>query len=68
MFISSSNQFVLEHARAISCNPQKDLSNSVSQAPIKDHLILALKGFVVRSQIPNQLSTFFSTITHAFYV
>jgi hypothetical protein len=43
----------LEHEREISYSPQKDLSNGVLHAPIGDHLALALKGFMVRNQIPN---------------
>jgi hypothetical protein len=43
----------LEHTRAIFYSPQKDLSNGVLQAPIRDHLTPSLRGFVVGSQIPN---------------
>jgi hypothetical protein len=56
MFISSSNQTCLEHKRAIAYSPQKDFSNGVLHAPIKDHLTFALRGFVVKSQIPNLTS------------
>jgi hypothetical protein len=53
MFISSSNQACLEHARAIFYSFQKDIFNGVLQAPIRAHLALTLKGFVVGSQILN---------------
>ncbi len=43
----------LEHAKVISYNPQKDLSNNVLHAPIGDHLTFALKGFMVENQISN---------------
>jgi len=43
--ISFSNQIFLKHAKEISYNLQKDLSNSVSHAPIRYHLTLVLKGF-----------------------
>ncbi len=49
--ISFSNQVYFANARATSYSPQKDLSNGVYHAPIKIHLTLAFKGFVVRSQI-----------------
>jgi hypothetical protein len=39
--------------RATSYNPQKDLSNGASHTLIEDHLTPTLRGFVVRSQIPN---------------
>jgi hypothetical protein len=39
--------------RATSYNPEKNLSNGVSHTLIEDHLTLALKRFVVESQIPN---------------
>jgi hypothetical protein len=32
---------------------QKDLSNTILHPPIEDHLTFALRGFVVRNQIPN---------------
>jgi hypothetical protein len=51
--ISSSNQAFLEHAREISYNPQKDLSNNVLHASIGDNLTFALRGFVVGNQILN---------------
>jgi hypothetical protein len=51
--ISSSNQTFLDHARAISYSFQKNLSNSVLYTPIEDHLTVALRGFVVKSQVPN---------------
>jgi hypothetical protein len=53
MLISSPNQTCLEHAKAISYIPQKDLSNGVFDPPIKDHLTPTLRGLVVGSQIPN---------------
>jgi hypothetical protein len=37
----------------ISYNSQKDLSNGVLHAPIGDDLTFFLKGFVVKSQVPN---------------
>jgi hypothetical protein len=46
-------KFVLEHASKISYNFQKDLSNSALHAPIENDLTLVLRGFVVRSQVPN---------------
>jgi hypothetical protein len=54
MLISSSNQAYLEHEiKEISYSPQKYLSNGVSHALIGDHLTLAIRGFMVGSQIPN---------------
>jgi hypothetical protein len=53
MLIASSNQTFLKHEKALSYSLQKDLSKGVLHAPIGDHLIFALKGFLVRSQIPN---------------
>jgi hypothetical protein len=53
MFISSSNQTYLEHARAIFYSSQKDISNGALHAPIRVHLTFDLKGFVVGSQIFN---------------
>jgi hypothetical protein len=50
------NQTCLEHARATSYSPQKDLSNDVLHALINDLFTLALRGFVVGSQIPNLIS------------
>jgi hypothetical protein len=49
MFIFSSNQALLEHAKATSYNPQKNISKGVFHAPIKEHLTPALKGFAVRN-------------------
>jgi hypothetical protein len=49
----------------ISYSPQKDLSNNVLHAPIGDHLTPALRGFVVKSQIPNLTPAFLLIITHA---
>jgi len=46
-FISSSNQTFLEHARALSHSLRRNLFNSVSHAPIGDHLSFTLKRFVV---------------------
>ncbi len=43
----------LEHAMEISYNSEKNLSNSVSYASIRDHLIHTIKGFRVKNQIPN---------------
>jgi hypothetical protein len=51
-FISSSF-FFWEHASKISHNSQKDISNGVLHAPIEDDFIIVLRGFVVRSQVPN---------------
>jgi hypothetical protein len=53
MFTSSSNQAYLELMNAIYYSLQKDLSNGVFYAQIGTHLTLALKRFVVGSQIPN---------------
>jgi len=50
MLISFSNKIYLKHYREISSNPRKGLSNGVLHAPIKDHLTLVLKGFVIKSQ------------------
>jgi hypothetical protein len=47
MFISSSNQTCLEHAKVISYNPQKDLYNGVLHTLISDHLTLFARGFVI---------------------
>jgi hypothetical protein len=52
-FISSSNQIFFEHEKVISYIPQKDLFNGVLDALIRDNLIVALRGFVVGSQISN---------------
>jgi hypothetical protein len=52
-FKAFSNQACLEHARALSYNHQKDLSNGVLHAPIGDHFTFASRVFVVRSQIHN---------------
>ncbi len=51
--ISSPNQAFLEHARAISYSPQKYFSKGVFHAPIRKHLTLVLRGFVVGSRIFN---------------
>jgi hypothetical protein len=54
MYISSSKQACLEHARAISYSSQKDICiKGVLHAPIINHLALALRGFMVGSQILN---------------
>jgi hypothetical protein len=53
MFISFSNQICFEHVKAITHSLQKYISNGLLHAPIKDHLTFALRGFVVRNQIPN---------------
>jgi hypothetical protein len=53
IIIFSSNQTCLEHARAISYNLQKDLSNDALHAPINNLFTLAPREFVVGSQIPN---------------
>jgi hypothetical protein len=55
-FISSSNQTYLEYAREIFYSPQKDLSNDVLHASIKDHLTPILRGFIIGSQIHNLTS------------
>ncbi len=52
-FISSSNQAILAHARALYINSLKDLSNGVLHILIKDYLTPTLRGFMVKSQIPN---------------
>jgi hypothetical protein len=39
--------------KAVTQNPQKDISNGLLHTPIKDHLTLALRGFVIGNQIPN---------------
>jgi hypothetical protein len=46
-FISSSNQACLEHEKALFYSLQTDISNDVLHAPIRNHLTLALKRFVV---------------------
>jgi hypothetical protein len=51
MFISFSNQVFLEHMKIIFYISQKDLSKGILHAPIKDDFIIALRGFVIRSQI-----------------
>jgi len=53
MFISSSNQVHYEHIKVVTFSPQKDIFNGVLHIPIGDDLTPTLKGFVVRSQIPN---------------
>ncbi len=53
MSISFSNQICLEHVRALSYSPQKNIFKGVSHAPIRDHLTFILRGFVIRSQIFN---------------
>jgi uncharacterized protein (DUF2062 family) len=52
-FIYLLNQYFLEHTRAISYSPEKDLSNGVLHTPIRNDFAPALKGFVVGSQILN---------------
>jgi hypothetical protein len=52
-FLFSSKQTCSKHAKAISYSLQKKNSNDVLHSPIKDHLALALRGFVVKSQIRN---------------
>jgi hypothetical protein len=52
-FVSFSNQIYFENSRVISYSPQKDISNGVYHAPIRAHLTLDFKGFVVKSQILN---------------
>jgi hypothetical protein len=67
MFISFSNQTCLEHVIALSYSPQKDISNGVLHTPIKNHLTPALKGFVVKNQIPNLTPDLLKkTIIHVF--
>ncbi len=51
--ITSSNQTFLEHTKAISYSLQKKLFNSVLHVSIGNNLTLALKGFVIASQIFN---------------
>jgi hypothetical protein len=53
LFISFSNQTCLEHAKAISYSLQKNIFNGAWHAPIKAHLTVAIREFVVESQIPN---------------
>jgi hypothetical protein len=55
MLISSSNQNYLEHMRALSYNPKKDISKGVSHVTIRDHLTPTLRGFVIGSQISNMI-------------
>jgi hypothetical protein len=50
IFLKSS--FFWDHARALYYS-QKDISNGVSHVPIKNHLTLALRGFLVENQILN---------------
>jgi hypothetical protein len=57
-----------EYAMKISYSLQKYLSNGVLHTLIEDDLTLALKGFVVKSQIPNLTPSFFYIITHAFHI
>ncbi len=53
LLIYFSNQACLEHAKEISYNSQRDISNGVWHAPIKAYLAPFLKGFVVGSEIFN---------------
>jgi len=53
LLIYFSNQACLEHAKEISYNSQRDISNGVWHAPIKAYLTPFLKGFVVGSEIFN---------------
>jgi len=53
MFISFSIQTCFEYVKAMTYSSQKDLSNGLLHAPIKDHSTFALRGFVFESQIPN---------------
>jgi hypothetical protein len=46
----------LEHTWAIFYNLEKDLSNGVLHAPIRNDLTPTLRGFVVGSQITNLIS------------
>ncbi len=57
-FISFSNQVCFfGNAMAMPYSLQKDLSNGVQHTPIRAHLTLTFKGFMVKSQIPNFTST-----------
>jgi hypothetical protein len=49
MFVSSSNQDYLEHARAIPYSLQKNPFDGVWHAPI---ITLVLKGFAVKRKFP----------------
>jgi hypothetical protein len=57
-FISFSNQVCFENARAISCIPKKDLSNSVLHISIEFHLTPTFKRCVVGNQISNLTPSF----------
>ncbi len=52
-FIFFSNQTCFEHVMAITYSLQKNISNNLLHALIRDHLTPTLKGFVVKNQIPN---------------
>ncbi len=54
--ISSSNQTFLEHVKALPYSLEKDLSK-LYHAPIGNHLTPALRGFMVKNQIPNLIFT-----------
>jgi hypothetical protein len=57
MFISFSSQSCLEHVKELSYIPKKIISKGVSHALIRDYLTLALRGFVIGSQILNLTPT-----------
>ncbi len=58
MFIFSSNQTCLKNEKIRFFCFQKNLSNRVLHAPIKDHLTIFLKRFVVGNQIKNLILAF----------
>jgi hypothetical protein len=53
------NQFLKENANTIFYSSQQDCSNDVQHAPIRPHLTLAFKGFVVKNQIIKLTPAFF---------
>jgi hypothetical protein len=57
MLISFWNQVVYENSKAISCSPQKYLSNGVSHTSIKAYLTFFFKEFVIKNQISNLTPT-----------
>jgi hypothetical protein len=68
-FISYFQKKKLDHVRAISYNPQKDISKGVLHTLIKYHLTLALRGFMIEGQIFNLIfEPFFLIINHACHV
>jgi hypothetical protein len=53
IYIYISNQACLEHAKEIFYSSQRNIFNGVWHTSIKAYLALALKGFVVGSEIFN---------------